>query len=132
MLDAQDIRGRVFQNASATLLARITDADGDNIVPDDIGELRYSVLAIDPVTPNTLTPVEGHDDVALDEDEIFFATLQTDPPWDLDETGYNFRHDIDVTTHEAFPNAGVEYQVRYEVTPVAGQKVVFRFLLRCL
>src|SRR5690606_4075901 len=82
MLNPQDIRGRVFKNASATLLARITDADGDNIVPDDIDTLRYSVLEIDPVTPDTLTPVEGHNNVELEADEIFFDTLQTDPPWD--------------------------------------------------
>src|SRR5690606_3959990 len=121
MLNPQDIRGRAFKYASATLLARNTDADGDNIGADDIDTLRYSVLEIAQVTPDTLTQVEGHNNVELEADEIFVDTLQTDPPWDLDEVGYNFRHDIDVTTHEAFPHAGVEYQVRYEVTPMAGQ-----------
>jgi len=132
MHDAQDIRGRVFKNASASLYARIVDGNGDLIVPDDIAALSYTVFEIAPEMPDELTAVEGHDEVALDPEVVFYETLQTGGAWNLDEVGYNFRHDIDVTTHEAFPHAGVSYQVRYEMTPVAGQRVVFRFLLRCL
>ena len=132
MHDAQDIRGRVFKNASASLYARIVDGSGELIVPDDIASLSYTVFEITPELPDDLEAVEGHDEEVLNPEVVFYETLQTGGAWNLDEVGYNFRHDIDVTTHEAFPHAGVEYQVRYEMTPVAGQRVVFRFLLRCL
>lgn len=132
MHNAQDIRGRVFKNASASLYARIVDGDNELIVPNDIDTLSYTIFEISPERPDDLTPVEGHDEQTLDPVVVFHDTLQTSGAWNLDDVGYNFRHDIDVSTHEAFPVAGVEYQVRYEMIPVVGQKVVFRFLLRCM
>ena len=50
----------------------------------------------------------------------------------VDSEGYNFRHELDVSQNEAFPKAGTVYQVRYELTPVLGQKIVFRFQLKSI
>lgn len=132
MPTAQDIRGTVFKNGSAVLLARIVGPDGDAVATSDLASIRYSVLAIDPIDHNTLTPVNGHDDAALTVEDVFYDTLQTGGAWSIDETGYNFRHELEVATDDAFPTAGTDYQIRYEVTPVSGQKLVFRFVVRCI
>lgn len=132
MTTANDIRGTVFKNASAVLMARIVDADGELISPSDVVLIHYSVLEVDHCDHDTLVPVEGHDNVELDADEVFFDELETAGPWTVDEEGYNFRHDLDVNEHEAFLTAGTDYQVRYEVVPVVGQRMVFRFLVTCV
>ncbi len=132
MPTAADIRGTVFKNGSAVLMARIVGLDGTPVGTSDLVDVHYSVLEVDPSDHNSLTPVTGHDDVELTVGDVFDDTLQTGEPWTVDATGYNFLHQIDVTTNEAFPTAGQSYQVRYEVTPVSGQKVVFRFLVRCI
>ena len=74
----------------------------------------------------------GHDAASLAVGTTVFDALQNDSLWTVDSTGYNFRHEVDVSTNEAFPQAGVSYQVRYELTPMTGQKVVFRFHLRAI
>ena len=132
MPTAQDIRGTVFKNGSAVLLARIVDVNGDAVATSDLSSVSYSVLEIDPVDHDTLTPIAGHDEVTLDVADVFYDTLQTDGAWSVDEVGYNFRHELEVDTDEAFIVAGANYQVRYEVTPATGQKLVFRFLVRCI
>jgi len=58
--------------------------------------------------------------------------LQTGGLWTIDQVGYNFRHEIDVSQDEAFPKAGAHYQVRYELTPPTGQKSIVRFQLRVI
>ena len=64
--------------------------------------------------------------------DVVFNSLQTGGLWTVDEVGYNFRHEIDVSTAEAFPKAGVQYQVRYELVPTSGQKTIVRFQLRVI
>ena len=63
---------------------------------------------------------------------VIFNALQTGGLWTVDEVGYNFRHEINVSSSEAFPKAGVQYQVRYELTPTTGQKSIVRFQLRTI
>ena len=129
---AADIRGTVFKNGSAALMARVVGADGDVLATTDLSSVHYSVLEVDPCDHDTLTPVTGHDNVELTVGDVVYDTLQTGGTWSIDATGYNFLHHIDVSTNEAFPTAGVRYLVRYEATPVSGQKIVFRFLITCV
>lgn len=132
MAIASDTYGAVFKNGAAILLARVVGADGQLVVPGDVALITYSVLELDERRPDETTVVEGHEAKVLLADEVFFAGLQSDSLWSADTTGYNFRHEIDVSAYEAFPAAGVSYQVRYEVTPTSGQKLVFRFHLRAI
>ena len=132
MASAQDTYGTVFKNGAAILLARVVGTDGSPLVASDASALQYSVLELDECRPDQQTAIDGHDDVTLSIGESIFDTLQTDSLWTLDATGYNFRHEIDVSSDEAFPKAGVSYQVRYQLTPVSGQKVVFRFHMRAI
>lgn len=132
MSTAADIRGTAFKNGPATLMARVVGPDGDALATTDLSSLHYSVLEVDPCDHDTLTPVTGHDNVELTIADVFFDTLQTGGTWSVDAKGYNFLHNLDVSTNDAFPTAGVRYLLRYEAVPVSGQKIVFRFLVTCV
>lgn len=132
MPQATDIHGTTFKNGSALLMARIVDAAGQVVQPSGIDSIRYSVFELNPCRPDYLSLINGHDDVELDVGDAIFDSLQTGGLWTVDEVGYNFRHELDVATDEAFPKAGVQYQVRYELVPTAGQKTIVRFQLRAI
>lgn len=126
---ANDIRGTVFKESGPVLLARIVGVDGTPVVRADLASCHYSVLEVDYADPDSLTPVTGHDNIALDVDEVLYDSLQTDGAWTTDAVGYNFRHDVDVSANEAFPTAGLTYQIRYEAIAVAGHRLVWRYLI---
>jgi len=132
MPQAKDIHGTAFKNGSAVLMARIVDAMGANVQQAGIAAIAYSIFELDPCRSDELVVVAGHDGVALTVSNVIFNALQTGGLWTVDDVGYNFRHEIDVGTSEAFPKAGVQYQVRYELTPTSGQKTIVRFQLRVI
>jgi hypothetical protein len=113
-------------------MARIVDSDGENVQQSGISSIEYSIYELDPCRPDNLSVVAGHDGVSLTVDDVIFNSLQSGGLWTVDEDGYNFRHEIDVSQTEAFPKAGVQYQVRYEMLPTAGQKTIVRFQLRVI
>jgi hypothetical protein len=132
MPQANDIYGTAFKNGSAVLMARIVDSAGVVVQPSGIDEIEYSVLELDPCRPDVQTVVAGHDGVALDVGDVIFDSLQTGGLWTVDEVGYNFRHEIDVSQDEALPKAGAQYQVRYQFSPTDGQRTIVRFQLRVI
>ena len=132
MPTAQDTFGTAFKNGSAVLMARIVDAAGANVQQAGIAAIEYSIFELDPCRPDNLTPIAGHDGESLVVASVIFNALQTGGLWTVDEVGYNFRHEIDVTASEAFPKAGTQYQVRYQLTPTSGQKSIVRFQLRVI
>ena len=129
---AKDIHGTAFKKGSAVLMARIVDSDGENVQQAGISSIEYSIYELDLCRPDNLSIVAGHDGVSLSVDDVIFDVLQTGGLWTVDEEGFNFRHEIDVSESEAFPQAGVQYQVRYELLPTAGQKTIVRFQLRVI
>lgn len=129
---AADIKAKVFRNGSAMLLARIVNASGQHLNQASVTAVEYTVYELTTGDPSGLSAVTGHTGVALTVGDVVYDDLQNDESWTVDEQGFNFRHEIDVSANEAFPNAGKVYQVRYELTPVTGQKTVFRFQLRCI
>jgi hypothetical protein len=132
MAIARDIQGTVFRHGTAVLMARVVDANAEAINQASVASVGYTIYALERSNPESLNAVPGHENVALDVEQVVFDTLQTGGGWSVDETGYNFRHEVDVTADEAFGEAGRVYQVRYEVVPVTGQKIVFRFQLKCI
>jgi hypothetical protein len=129
---AKDVHGTVFRGGTATLMARIANGAGEPINQASLLEIRYTVYQRAVDDPDDLTPVAGHDAVELAIAEAVFDAPVDDAAWTIDETGYNFRHEIDASGPPPFARAGAIYQVRYELTPVAGQKIVVRFQLRCI
>ncbi len=132
MSQAKDIFGTAFKNGSAVLMARIVDAAGANVQQAGLAAIEYTIYELDPCRPDQLVAVAGHDGVSLTVANVIFNSLQTGGLWTVDDVGYNFRHEINVGVSEAFPKAGVQYQVRYELTPTAGQKTIVRFQLRVI
>ena len=127
MADAADIHSTAFKNGSVTLLARVVGADGDPIVQADVASAEYSVYLLDDRDPDARSAVTGHDGVALSVASIVFNSLQTDSLWTVDETGYNFRHVLDVSANQAFAIAGRRYLIQFELTPGSGQVILVRF-----
>jgi hypothetical protein len=132
MADARDIDGSAFKNSSATLMARIVGAAGVNIARSDVVAVRYTVFLLDDQDPDARTAITGHEDAALAVSGAIFDSLQIDPMWTVDAFGYNFRHVLDVSTHQAFAVAGRRYLVEYRLTPAAGQVIVVRFRINVL
>lgn len=132
MPQARDIYGTAFKRGSAILLARLVDSAGQPLQQAGVAAAEYSIYELDPCRVDHQSAVAGHEAVPLDVGQTIFNTLQTGGLWTVDDVGYNFRHEIDVSEDEAFPTAGVHYQVRYELTPVAGQKTIVRFQLRVI
>ncbi|MEN6450363.1 MAG: hypothetical protein ABFC96_07730 [Thermoguttaceae bacterium] len=132
MPDAIDIHGTAFKNGSITLLARIVDADGNNVAPDEISAIRYTVYLLNDQNPDARTAVEGHSSVALSVASVLFASLQSGSIWTVDTTGYNFRHVLDVATHPAFSIAGRRYMIEHQLTPTAGQVILVRFRINVI
>ncbi len=127
MAAATDIHGAAFKNGSVTLLARIVGDDGQAIVQVDIASAKYSVYLLDDQDADSRAVVTGHSDVSLDVADLIFNSLQTDALWTVDETGYNLRHVLDVSTNEAFTIAGRRHLVEFELTPTDGQVILVRF-----
>ena len=127
MADAQDVHGIVFKNGTATCLARVVGADAANITQSDIATITYSVYMLNDQNADTRADVTGHTDAALVVVDTIFDTLQTDAIWTIDDTGYNFKHEIDISSNEAFAIAGREYLVEFSLTPSSGQLILVRF-----
>ncbi len=132
MTVAKDIQGTVFKDATATFMARVESSAGVNLDQAAVATIQYTIREISLVDPGVQRAIIGHENVLLDKTAVIYDVLQNDSTWTVDATGYNFRHEIDVSQHEAFSQAGEVYQVRYEIVPVVGQKIVFRFCVRCI
>ena len=132
MAEAIDIHGTAFKNGSVTLLGRIVGADGANVLQADINTIQYSVYLLDDQNPDGRTAVAEHANVSLTVADVIFNTLQTDPIWTVDTTGYNFRHVLNVSVHQAFTVAGRRYLVEYQLTPAVGQKILLRFRINVI
>ena len=132
MAVAKDIQGTVFRNATATFMARVENSAGETIDQMSVASIRYTIYELGTTDPQTLTPISGHNNVSLVVADAIYNTLQVDEAWSIDAVGYNFRHELNVATNEAFATAGAVYQVRFEITPTFGQKIVIRYQLRCI
>lgn len=132
MADAADIHGVVFKNGSATLMARLVGADGSAIQQADIASAKYTVYLLDETDPDAATAVTGHTDAAVAVASLIFDALQNDDLWDVDATGYNFKHLLNITANQAFATAGRVYRIVFELTPAAGQVILVRFRVHAI
>jgi len=127
MPNANEIHGTVFKNASATFLARVVNSEETPITDADIASAKYSVYLVDENDMTAHTVVSAHSDVSVSVGSIIFGSLQNDDSWDVDNTGYNFKHSLDVLSDQAFTEAGRIYRIVFELTPTYGQVIVVRF-----
>jgi len=132
MTSAADIHGAVFKNGSAIFLARVLGADGDPIAPTDITAAKYTVYLLDENDPDASTAISGHTDVAVAVAALIESSLQTGELWQVDTTGYNFKHELDVSASQAFAAAGRHYRIVFELTPYEGQVIQVRFRVHAI
>ena len=132
MADASDIRGVAFKNGSATLLARVVGADGTAIVRANLASAEYTAYLLDETDPDSATPITGHAGVAVSVSSLVYDSLQNDDLWDTDDTGYNFKHILDVTGNQVFTTAGRIYRVVFSLTPNSGQVILVRFRIHVI
>ena len=129
-------QGKVLRNTAPTLMHRIVDSDNSAITQAALSTITYTVYLMSadfPDDPNTRTAVTGHEDAAVTIASSVFDTLQTGEPWDddADASGFNFKHQIDISTNDCFAIAGRWYKVVFTATPVTGQVIRWEHNLYC-
>ncbi|MHC4406018.1 MAG: hypothetical protein ACYTG0_40795 [Planctomycetota bacterium] len=132
MASASDVNGVAFKNGSATLLARVVGADGAALVQSNLSSAKYTAYLLDDNDPDAATPVAGHTDAAVAVASLIYDALQNDDLWDVDETGYNFKHVLDVSVNQVFTTAGRAYRIVFELTPTSGQVILVRFRIHVI
>jgi len=144
MAGAADIFGTIFRDGTGISLSRIVGHEGTNVqqadFPVDAGSssgqcgvtATYSIYLLDDQDADSRTAVEGHQNVTIDIADIVFDVLQNDDLWDIDDTGYNFRHTIEICDDVAFAIAGRRYLIEYRLVPAGEQPIIVRFRADCI
>lgn len=88
--------------------ARIEDSETSAIVPkSSVSSISYTAYRVTTSwSTEKRTPVEGHENVAVDLSAYLAALVVDDPRWTEDTTGYNFIFEPDTTEHPIFPDGG--------------------------
>lgn len=92
-------------------MGRIKGNDAANITQAGISSIVCNVFDLD---SRSMTPLVSPAMVVADN---VFDTLQTDDRWTVDDTGYNFRHEMPAST---FADGDKIYRVEYKFTPASG------------
>lgn len=144
MPGASDIFGTVFKLGTGINLARIVGSEGTNMQQADFASLSgsssgdcgvtatYSIFLLDDQDADRRSVVSGHQHVTIDIADVVFDTLVDDDLWDVDDTGYNFKHTILICDTTAFAVAGRRYLIEYRLVPATGQPIIVRFRLDCI
>lgn len=105
MPNAAYITGTVYEDASASIIARVLGLNGVALKQADVSTITYAVTNVrsgTSIATGTLTI-----------SAVVFDTLQTGGPWSVDVTGYNFLHNAPGTF---FPDGGETVQIDYTFT----------------
>ncbi|MDO4629804.1 MAG: hypothetical protein Q4C70_11530 [Planctomycetia bacterium] len=124
--------GTAFPDHSVVLLARVVGEYSEVLKRKELSSCTYSASLIDPVFPDRATPIEGHQDVQLDLDAVFFNALQNDNSWTLDADGYNFRHIPDISEFPLFSHSRRLYKLDYTFTPTEENRLPIRIQFHIL
>lgn len=114
-------------NGMAVLMARIVDHAGVGICPEMVHAISYALYELTSEGPAV---VVGHDLVPLDVDDVMFDSLQTGGLWNLDVSGYNFRHEVDFVPAKQNSRSGTHYALVYEFVAMSGEKSIIHFRIR--
>lgn len=122
MIATETIRGKIWEDAGATLMARIVGQDGSNITQASLTAITCKVFDLNSATPDTAVSTPS-----ITIADVVFDTLQTDSRWSFDTTGYNFRHSPSSANFSAGDH---RYRIEYKFDPVSGDDffVVFEVM----
>jgi len=118
MRNAVHFYGSVLDNGTVRLRGQITNDDGDLISIGGTEAASYTIYLVAQYDGDDRVAVEGHDDVELTPADCI---LNTPGEWELDATGYNFQHTIDISESPAFTLVGRTFLVVVSVTPNGEQ-----------
>jgi hypothetical protein len=126
MAGARRIPVDMVEDCNGSLMSYVTKAKALPITQADISSITYTIT-----DTSTGTAVSGHDNASLTVSDVVFDTLQTptlDASWEIDSTGYNFRHDIAGT---GWPSAspGLVYNYDCFIVTTAGAKIPVLFAI---
>lgn len=107
------ITGAIFEDAGATILARITGHAGSPITQASLSSIAYKVFDRSGADPDTATQTG-----TLTISTVVYDALQLDARWTVDASGYNFLHAAPAAW---FPDASHRYRIEYKLTPAAGE-----------
>ena len=85
-----DYHATVFQNGTATFMARIVDINGSPIKQSDVDSISYSVYLLNEGKPESRTVNPFHNNNELNVSDVLFNQLQKNPHWTEDDKGFNF------------------------------------------
>jgi hypothetical protein len=118
------------QSGSIVLLARLVDARGVALRPEEVAAIDYSILRADDSGRGAQqTVVAGQDAASLAVDDVLFDSLECGEPWKVDGVGYNFRHEVQLGAGVIVPEAGRPIVIQYFVTLVRGSTTRIQFRL---
>lgn len=104
-------KSTIWEDTGVSLMARVTGADGENIVQNDVQTITRKVF-------------DGKTGLLVDEstllvNNVLFNELRKDARWDVDSIGYNFRSDEGKVS---FPTGTQRFRVEYLFVPAAGEQ----------
>lgn len=135
MANAVQTQVTAHKNGTVTCMARVENAEGTAITQASVSTITYSAYLLDedyPENRDTRTAITGHTAVALTKTACVYDTNQTGNNWSRDSTGYNFRHEIDVSTNALLETAGRKVLLQFTATPVSGQVIVWDYVVDVL
>lgn len=112
--------GKIFEDQSPALLARVLAGDGSYLVQADVNTVKYEVWDLD------ASPAAKVTGGTLSKASVIFDTLELDYHWseEVDQTGYNVRW---VCPGTNFPTAGKTYRVTIMITDTGGNIIPLPF-----
>jgi len=126
---ASSICIKAIASRSIVLMARIVDRAGTPIRRSDVIAIEYSLYESDLCWPEQLTVVGGQRRVPLAIGDVLFDSPQVGRSWNVDDVGYNFRHEIEFGCPPS--KAGWRYELAYRLTIKSVRMATVRFKLRC-
>ena len=123
-----DYHATVFQDGTATFMARILDFYGGLVYQSDVDSMSYSIYLLNEGKPESRTPIVGHTNVALNVSDVLFNQLQKNPHWTEDDKGFNFCWTLNVSASNAFALAGRHYLVEIKLV-AKGVPFLIRYRL---
>ena len=112
---------------SFVLMARLVDRQGRSIRPALVQSIEYSLFQLNEGRKRR-RPVVGHIARPLSVDEVVSAELLSDESWDVDCSGYNFRHELTVA-ESAMPagRGDALFELCYLIRNTTGEESLISF-----
>lgn len=113
-----DYHATIFQNGTATFMARIVDINGTPIKQSNVDSIVYSVYLLNNICmPESRTAIVGHYNNELNVSDVLFDQLQKNPHWTEDDKGFNFCWTLKIWDryNNAFALAGRHYLVEIKL-----------------